>query len=221
MDDTAWVERLILGDARAWSALVERSAPMLHACVARVLPPGAPGADVDDVVQTVFLKLWRDDCRRLKTFRGRSRLTTWLVAVARREAIDRLRAEAARPARRMGDRTETLETVARNGHAAGGTDAVDGGDELRHLLAHVDRLPPRDRLLVRLIVLDGCSYEETARLLDVPKNSLSPWLQRARQRLADSLGERSRPATGADAPYGSEGGRPLTERRPTPWETTR
>jgi RNA polymerase sigma factor (sigma-70 family) len=53
----------------------------------------------------------------------------------------------------------------------------------------IERLPARDALLVRLVYLDGATYEEAAALLAVPVNSVSPWLVRAKERLRALLGE--------------------------------
>ena len=184
-DDLLLVRRCCLGDAEAWRTLVERNAALLHAAVSRVVS----ATDVEDVLQGLFAKLWEDGRRRLASFEGKSRLSTWLVAVARREALDVVRARGAHD-RAVASSASVLAVL--NGHAP----AVDAMAERREaeaaLLAALDELPARDRLLVRLVHLDACPYREAARLLAVPENSIGPWLARARDRLEAVLATNER-----------------------------
>ena len=176
MDDQELIRRCTLGEAEAWQELVRRHVPLLFAAVARTVGP----AEAEDVLQGLFLKLWEDGRRRLRTFQGKSRLSTWLVAVAHREAVDHARSSGARDRLRAAP-ASVLAVL--NGHAP----ATDGSAASREAEAAVHaalgRLPARDRLLVRLVYLDECPYREVARLLAVPENSISPWLVRARGRL--------------------------------------
>ena len=196
--DQALVRRCVAGDASAWEDLVLRHVDVLHSAAARLL---GSGADAEDAVQAVFLKLWQDGRRRLAQFQGRSRLSTWLVAVVQREALDRLRS------RPLAARTVSLDPArdalagspaARNGHSAAVAGAarpeadLEERDAFAALLDRVDRLPPRDRLLVRLVYVDERPYREVALFLAVPENSISPWLSRARQRLRSLLLEATR-----------------------------
>ena len=198
VDDADLVRRCAAGEAAAWDDLVRTHAPMLHRAASRVL--GRRGgalvnvaADVDDVVQAVFLKLWDDGRRRLRTFEGKSRLSTWLVAITQREALDRLRsrAGAAAPVAEYGDASDDGFSRLRPEIWNGQSPPPDAAAEIREanvrLAIAIDTLPARDRLLVRLVYLDGCPYVEVARLLSIPENSISPWLGRARQRLKTLL----------------------------------
>ena len=177
-DERDRLRSLVDGDPATWATFVEAHAAMLHAAVARVVRSSADGDafDADDVLQTVFSKLWEDGRRRLRSFGGRSRLSTWLVAVAQREALERLRA---RRTVSVGRRSLCAFDAA----SPDATDAVIAREEGLALDEALARLPARDRLLVRLVHADGRSYADVARLLDVPENSISPWLVRARQRL--------------------------------------
>jgi RNA polymerase sigma-70 factor, ECF subfamily len=221
VDDAELVARCVAREPAAWDEIVRRHVALLHAVVARVLKPRGPAAtdpETEDVVQVVYLKLWEDGCRRLRTFEGRSRLSTWLAVLARREALDRIRGRGAGAGAVPGvfslDDAGVAADVARNGHIDRGVTAeaaFASREERETLLAGVDALPPRDRLLVRLVHLDGCSYGEVARLLAVPENSISPWLARARDRLRALI------ATPRGVPaYGTPLEEPLKGRSETP-----
>jgi len=99
----------------------------------------------------------------------------------------------------------------RNGAAAAASSAAEDREERERLLAAVESLPARERLLVRLVWMDGCPYADAARLLAVPENSISPWLLRARGRLREALATR-----GGGATYGTPAGGPPTGRSETP-----
>lgn len=188
MDDAELARRCIAGDSAAWGELVRRHLDIVHRAVHRVLG-GAP-ADVEDVLQTLFLKLMEADARRLRSFQGRSKLSTWLVAVARREALDFL----ARKGRAAPPGPAPVEPLAEEP----GT-AVDAAQESKRVRSALDRLPSRDSLLLQLVCVDGASYEEAARLLSAPLNSISPWLHRAKDRLKTLLSEKRCTDAGASS----------------------
>ena len=180
MNDAELARRCTEGDTSAWGELVRRNLDLVHRAVGRVL--GAGGADIEDVLQTLFLKLMEEDCRRLRSFQGKSRLSTWLVAVARREALDFLEKRGRAAARR-----EPRFSFDPGGDPAA---TLDSALEARRVQAALDRLPARDSLLLQLVCVDGASYEEAARLLAAPLNSISPWLGRAKDRLKILLAEK-------------------------------
>lgn len=218
--DASLVARCVTREPAAWDELVARHLAVLAAVVRRVV--GRGGVDVEDVLQSVYLRLWDDDCRRLRTFEGRSRLSTWLVVLARREALDRVRARRGRretAASAIDGAVADPAVPERDGSAAPASAAAEDREERDRLSAAVDALPARDRLLVRLVWMDGCAYAEAARLLDVPENSISPWLLRARGRLKQALGaprDGSPSAAPFESPYETPRAVPPTERSETP-----
>ena len=57
--DAALVRRCQHGDSSAFGELVGRHDKRVYALIARILGPGAPAEDVDDVAQDVFVQAWR------------------------------------------------------------------------------------------------------------------------------------------------------------------
>lgn len=190
MDERELVRRCVEGEPAAWAAFVRAHADLLCRAVRTVLRPGsgAAGQDVEDVVQSIFLKLWEDGRRRLRTFDPGRPLAPWLFSIARREAIASLPKRAARdegiplPANGCAPPTGRLREAL-------GVPAADleAGEQVRRLDRAMGALPVRDHLLLRLVYFDGRSYEQAARFLKAPLGSISPWLARARERLRASL----------------------------------
>ena len=92
-DDALLVARIAEGDEGAFMIAYDRHSSFLFGSVSRFLGDRESAAEV---VQDAFLTLWR----RARQFDARSgSLLTWLLAIARNRAIDRLRAEGRRPGR--------------------------------------------------------------------------------------------------------------------------
>lgn len=86
MADAVDLSALIRGDKTAWDRFVRRYAGLIQAAVRGA---ARPGTEVEDLVQEVFTRLCKDDCRLLKTYdSARAGLSTWLTIVARSTARD-------------------------------------------------------------------------------------------------------------------------------------
>ena len=93
LDDARLAARIAAGDEGAFVIAYDRHSGFLFGSVTRFLGDREMAAEV---VQDAFVTLWR----RARLFDARSgSLLTWLLAIARHRAIDRLRAEGRRPTR--------------------------------------------------------------------------------------------------------------------------
>jgi RNA polymerase sigma-70 factor (ECF subfamily) len=84
-DDAALIVRIRAGDQSAMADLYDRYSGVVYGVALRVL---ANTTGAEDVVQEVFLQLWRNP-QAFDTDRGR--LAPWLAVIARNRAIDLLR----------------------------------------------------------------------------------------------------------------------------------
>src|SRR5579864_5215271 len=85
MDDAALITRIRAGDQSAMANLYDRYSGVVYGVALRVL---ANTTAAEDVVQEVFLQLWRNP-QAFDADRGR--LAPWLAVIARNRAIDLLR----------------------------------------------------------------------------------------------------------------------------------
>jgi RNA polymerase sigma factor (sigma-70 family) len=135
-----------------------------------------------DAYTHLLEQLRRDDFQRLRAYvaDGRSKFTTWLVVVARRLCLDRLRqrygrAQDAEPdsrearavRRRLVDLLgEELDTADLADTSGGDAETQLRARELSHALTRVlGDLEPRDQLLLKLRFEDGLPAREIARLM--------------------------------------------------------
>ncbi|MFC5182463.1 RNA polymerase sigma factor [Actinomadura harenae] len=146
---TTLTERLSRGEESALTECYRILGPRVRRHVARLVP----SADVDDIVQAAFWELWRTR-ERLNADRE---LGPWLLTIARRRAVDRLRSEAAR-------RRRVLRAAGRPG-TSDPCPVVDTVCDVRAALAV---LPPRQRQAIALAHYEQLTQREIAERLRIP-----------------------------------------------------
>lgn len=135
-------------------------------------------ADAEDLTQQTFLEAYRSFAH----FSGNSSVSSWLHGIALNLARNHRRSIHARHFDGHAELTDVL--------AAGGADPEAGAvthDLLRRALAELNRLPDDTRFAFVLVVLDGWSYEEAARSLEVPVATVRGRVFRARARIREAL----------------------------------
>lgn len=165
-DDRIVAGRAADGDIEAFAVLVRRYTPMMRACVHRML---GSNAEVDDVLQESFIVAWQ----RLEELEDPGKAKSWLMRVASRKAVDRLRAR--RPRADLADvepETEEHDGPERRAEARA---------ELEALGRALAALPERQRQGWVLRELGGCSYEEIAEEMGEPVSTVRGLLARARK----------------------------------------
>jgi RNA polymerase sigma-70 factor (ECF subfamily) len=166
-DDRDLVARCVAGDRSAQRRLFENEKRRVHATLFRVL---GPNAYLDDLVQDVFLSVFRS----LQSFRGESSLSTWVDRCAVRAALTHMRSRRGR---------QHLELVA---------DSVASGDPsaerralareaTRHLYAALDALPAKQRMAFALSAIDGRDLAEVASLMGATSVATKARVWRARR----------------------------------------
>ncbi len=157
---------MIPAEARgAWHEIEARLRPY----VARRV---ASAADVDDILQEIFLRMQRG----ITGLRESERFGGWIYRIAQHVMVDRARARAREPvlgvaeppepARELGDESEAL-------HAALG----------ECVALFVARLPPSYREAITLTELEGLTQKEAAEMLGISLSGMKSRVQRGREKL--------------------------------------
>lgn len=180
VEDRALVARMLAGDDRALTELVERySSPLFRFSLARL---GGNRELARDTVQTALTKA----LSRLDTYRGESSLLTWLCACCRNEILMHLR--------RL--RTAPLEVeLDDDAQPAAGSPSRREPDPETNLLrletshlVHItlDLLPPRYAQALEWKYVDQLAVDEIAERLGVRPKAAESLLTRARNAFRDS-----------------------------------
>ena len=174
MTDTELVAKTLAGDTSALTALMHLHHRTLYRTARAIL---RDDAEAEDAVQDAFLQAFR----ALASFRGESKLSTWLVRIAANEALMRLRRNAKAAGRTD---VEPDELVSRE---AGPERSAQGG-ELRHLLeAHIQALPEGYRAVFMMRAIEELSVEETAAALGIAEATVRTRYFRARNLLSQAM----------------------------------
>lgn len=169
------LDRLRAGDATAFEELVMAYQHRVFGLALRML--GNAG-EAQEVAQEVFVRAHRG----LGEFRGEAKLSTWLYAITSRLCLNRLASGERRLARQGED------ALLRLSDASPRPDAVLERSELEAALQRaIAELSEERRIVVVLRDLEGVSYEEIARVLDLPLGTVRSRLHRARADLKDKL----------------------------------
>lgn len=173
-DITKLIVRTSMKDRAAFDSLYRATGAKLFGVCLRVLNDRS---EAEEALQEVFVKIWTKADRF--TVSELSPIS-WLVAIARHHAIDRIRA------RRM--RTAELDAAAEIADPAPGPEAraMADGDAMR-LSRCLDELESDRAAAVRGAYLRGDTYAELAERHGVPLNTMRTWLRRSLMKLKDCL----------------------------------
>jgi len=155
------------GERAALRAFIEASEAEVWRFVAHQVGP----AEADDVTQDTHVRAWR----ALPAFRGDSSARTWLLAIARRAAVD---------AHRRRGRRARLQSRLTGAPPPAVTPDPSAAHATAALIAGLDDRPREAFVLTQLL---GCSYEEAAQVCGVPVGTIRSRVARARDALVERL----------------------------------
>lgn len=169
------------GDQAAFSELYDVMSALVHGIVLRVV---RDPAQTEEVVQEVFVELWRL-APRFDVSKGS--VASWTATIAHRRAVDRVRSEQAARTRLERDAARSLVTAADEP-----TESLIEADvsefERRRVRRALDRLTDMQRQAIELAYFGGHTYREVAALLDVPEGTIKTRIRDGMIRLRDELG---------------------------------
>lgn len=173
-DIETMILRVAMQDRRAFEALYSATSAKLFGIVLRVLNNRAAA---EEVLQDIYLRLWQGGAATFSS--GQASPISWLAAIARNRAIDRLRRN--KP-------TATLDAAPEVADPALGPEALAmASSERGQINACLDELQPDRAAAVRGAYLDGDTYADLAARFDVPLNTMRTWLRRSLMALKECL----------------------------------
>jgi RNA polymerase sigma-70 factor, ECF subfamily len=169
----ALIAKCAAADRAAFRTLYRDSSAKLMGVLLRILHQRA---EAEDALQEVYTRVWLR-AGRYDPAKGRG--MTWLIAIARNLAIDRLRA---RPLAQSDDGLDTVPDTAPRAE----TRLVAKG-EARRMADCFATLEPDRADAVKGAYLNGLSYVDLAARHAVPLNTMRTWLRRSLLKLKECL----------------------------------
>lgn len=168
---TSLMPRIAQGDTSAMRACMTAYQGLVRALARRF---GHPDAEIDDVVQDVFVDVWRSSGR----YDGRVTDASFVSMITRRRLIDRLRRAERRP------RTEPFDAPA---SCDGASERVEAHSEVALAAKHLRCLRPEQRSVLLLGALGGCSHQEISSELSMPLGTVKAHARRGMSQLRRSF----------------------------------
>jgi len=173
-DITTLIVRTSMKDRAAFDLLYRQTSAKLFGVCLRVLHDRG---DAEEALQEVFVKVWTKADRFAVSDLSP---ISWLVAIARNHAIDRIRARR-KPAADIDAALDVADP------APGPEAAVVAGGESERIYQCLDELEQDRAAAVRGAYLNGESYAELAERHKVPLNTMRTWLRRSLLKLRECL----------------------------------
>ncbi len=179
--DSELMDGLVQQQPYAMEELYRRYNPILKSIVLRVVHDET---DADDVLQETYIQVW-DRAGSYSPEKGK--LVGWLVTLARRRAIDRLRQRHAY--RRATDRFETLcQRPLGNAEGEQVVQREANCDDLRVLLLKlVNALPPKQREVIWMAFFESRSQREIAAVTRTPLGTVKTRIELGMRKLTHAL----------------------------------
>jgi RNA polymerase sigma-70 factor, ECF subfamily len=206
-DDSELVRRACARDEGAIRAIMQANNRRLYRIARGIL---RNDSEAEDVVQETYVRAFT----HLESFRGDSRLATWLARIAMNEALGRLRRQ-----RPTVDWT-TLESGTPNAQIIQFPVSATSDDpektmaqrEIQHVVEQaVDELPEAFRIVFITRVIEGMNVEETAEILDIKPETVKTRLHRARTMLRENVEKKIGPVVMEAFPFAGKRCERLTD----------
>jgi RNA polymerase sigma-70 factor (ECF subfamily) len=174
-DDADLIQRIASGDKLAMQVLYARHHVQTYRFLLRLV---GDEAQAEDLVSEVFFDVWRN----AHQFQGNSRVSTWVLAIARFKALSSLR-------RRKDDELDDEQAAAIPDMADDPEIAVQKKDRvaiMRQCLSHLSLV---HREIIDLAYYQDKPINEVAEILGVPENTVKTRMFHARRRLSELLAQ--------------------------------
>jgi RNA polymerase sigma-70 factor (ECF subfamily) len=171
--DQELITRSQAGDLGAFETLVRRHQDRIYNLTYRLT---GNREDATDAAQDAFIRAYQ----ALSRFRHAATFSTWLYRIATNAALDLLRRRPAVPPVELSVDHPALSDPEAEAHRR---------EIGRRVHAALSQVPPEFRAAVVLVDLQGLSYEEAARALDVPIGTVRSRLSRGRDAMRAQLAD--------------------------------
>jgi len=176
------IDRLRQGDSTAFREVVESSQGLVYNTALGIVQNPE---DAEDVAQEVFIQLYES----IHTFKGESKLSTWLYRITVSKAMDHLRKKKRKKRfafiqSLFGANEELIHDPPDFVHPGVN---LDNKEKAKELFKAIEQLPSKQKVAFTLNRIEGLSYQEISDIMKLSIASVESLLHRARKNLRKTL----------------------------------
>ena len=181
LNEWALIERLQQGDEAAFKTIVITWQDMVYNTALGIVQQPE---DAEDIAQEVFAQVYQS----IHSFKGESKLSTWLYRITISKAMDHLRRAKRKKRfafvqRLFGQQEESLHPPDFNHPGV----VLDNKENAVVLFRAIERLPDNQRIAFTLHKVEGLSHQEISSIMDTTVSSVESLLHRAKTNLRKEL----------------------------------
>ena len=178
-NDQVYIDKILDGDANAFSVLVDRYKDLVFTLAIRMMKNRE---EAEEVAQDTFIKTYKS----LPKFKGDSKFSTWIYRVAYNTCLDRIKKN------KRQQNTVTIDEYTEHQVKTidNALDAIEAKERTAAIKACIDLLPSDDSFLLTLYYYEEQSLEEISKIIGLKPNNVKVKLFRSRKKLATILKER-------------------------------
>lgn len=182
-EDLRLLGRIVTRDQAALAALYDRYSPLVYSLVLRIV---RKTDEAEDLLQEIFMQVWN----KAESFsQSKGSAYTWIVTIARRKAIDRLRSKE------MQSRSTSIDDdpVLNLPDAAYASNPLHAAMTVEYealMKSALLTLVPEQRVIIELSFFEGYTQSQIAERLELPLGTVKTRMRQGMIRLRDFLKER-------------------------------
>ena len=183
-EDLMLMMRIVERDESALSALYDRYSGIVYTMVLRIVKATD---EAEDLVQEVFMQVWS----KAGMFAGaKGSVYTWIVTIARRKAIDRLRSSKSVNKTTIQDTDETMFDLPAAAFSFDPLLATISAEYEEIMRSGLALLAPDRRTIIELSYYEGYTQQQISKKLKVPLGTVKTRMRQGLMKLRDYLRER-------------------------------
>jgi len=182
LNEWSLIEQLKQGDEAAFRKIVESSQGLVYNTALGIVQNPE---DAEDVSQEVFVQLYES----IHSFKGESKLSTWLYRITISKAMDHLRKKKRKKRFAFvqsifGPNEELVHDPPDFVHPG---ISLDNKEKAAELFKAISQLPEKQNIAFTLNRIEGLNYQEISLIMKLTVASVESLLHRARKNLRKTL----------------------------------
>lgn len=193
-DDLSIFEGCIKRDTAAWAVFVKKYSNLVQIAIDNRLKKYGftlPCHDIEDIRQDVFVSIWQEG--KLDSIQNFRSISYWLAIVSGNAALEymrkRRRIEPHKSISIFDRMDEDVMADLVPSSASSPSEELIRGEAAEKIEREIEKLPSKEKLVIKLNILYGKKYNEIADILNIPGGTVSNYIKRAKEKLKDELKE--------------------------------